>query len=103
MDKLTTSDKLSILKQDLQILNDNSDVYLTSLLSAAEHNINIEGVTDDGSITYTMAVIQYAAWLFRKRGADTSETGMPRFLRYELNNLLFAQKAKGGDLNIDDV
>lgn len=93
MDKLTTSDKLSILKQDLQILNDNSDVYLTSLLSAAEHNINIEGVTDDGSITYTMIVIQYAAWLFRKRGADN--TAMPRYLRISINNLLFQQKAKG--------
>ena len=93
MDKLTTSDKLAILKQDLQILNDNSDVYLTSLLSTAEHNIQIEGVKDDGSITYTMIVIQYAAWLFRKRGADN--TAMPRYLRISINNLLFQQKAKG--------
>ena len=100
---MTTSNRLVVLKQDLQILNDNSDAYLVSLLATAETNIIIEGIKNDESDAYDMAVIHYAAYLFRKRGADTSETGMPRFLRYELNNLLFAQKAKGGDPNIDDV
>ena len=99
---MTTSNRLVILKQDLQILNDNSDAYLVSLLTTAETNIIIEGIKPDGSIAYDMAVIHYAAYLFRKRGAD--DTAMPRFLRYELNNLLFSQKAKEPeDGNGDDI
>ena len=91
---METADKLVILKQDLQMLTDDSDAYLTTLLSTAESNIAIEGITDDGSTAYNMAVIHYAAYLVRKRGADNTETAMPRFLRYDLNNLLFSQKAK---------
>lgn len=92
MAAMEVSDKLVILKQDLQMLTDDSDAYLTTLLSEAESNIAIEGITDDESMAYNMASIHYAAYLFRKRGAD--DTAMPRFLRYELNNLLFSQKAK---------
>ena len=73
MAAMEVSDKLVILKQDLQMLTDDSDAYLTT-----------------------------AAYLFRKRGAD--DTAMPRFLRYELNNLLFSQKAKEPeDGNGDDI
>ena len=47
MAAMETSDKLVILKQDLQMLTDDSDAYLTTLLSEAESNIAIEGITDD--------------------------------------------------------
>ena len=38
-------------------------------------------------------VVMYAAWLWRKR--DTGE-GMPRMLRYALNQRVFSQKMSSG-------
>jgi hypothetical protein len=45
-------------------------------------------------------IVMYAAWLYRKRVDDSlsgytsaiSATGMPRMLRYQLNNRIFSQK-----------
>ena len=87
--------KLAILKQDLQMLTTANDEYLGTLLDLAAGAIQREGIKlieDDTECD--MAVIQYAAYLFRKRAA--ADTTMPRFLRWQLNNLLFSQKS-GGD------
>ena len=87
--------KLVILKQDLQMLTTANDEYLGTLLDLAATAIQREGIQlieDDTECD--MAVVQYAAYLFRKRAA--ADTTMPRFLRWQLNNLLFSQKA-GGD------
>jgi len=51
-----------------------------------------EGIVNDGTNDYDMVVVDYAAFLFRKRA--NSEMKMPRHLRYELNNILFSQKQK---------
>ena len=88
--------KLTILKQDLQILTDSNNEYLKMLLEFAREAIIREGIkipeTDEG-IELGMAAVHYAAYLYRERAG--SETATPRYLRYELNNLLFSQKAKG--------
>ena len=47
-----------------------------------------------------MAVVQYAAYLFRKRAGN--ETAMPRFLRLRLNNILFSQKERQMAATFDD-
>lgn len=87
--------KLLILKQDLQLLTTANDSLLENLLDLAAGAIAREGITlIENDIECDMAVIQYAAYLFRKRAA--ADTTMPRFLRWQLNNLLFSQKA-GGD------
>ena len=85
--------KLEILKKDLQMLTESNDQYLQALLDLAAEAIKKEGITlieDDTQCD--MAVIQYASYLFRKRAA--ADTQMPRFLRWQLNNLLFSQKGK---------
>ena len=87
--------KLAILKQDIQMLTTANDEYLGTLLDLAAGAIQREGIKlieDDTECD--MAVVQYAAYLFRKRAAE--DAAMPRFLRWQLNNLLFSQKA-GGD------
>lgn len=87
--------KLAILKQDLQMLTTANDEYLGTLLDLAAGAIQREGIKlieDDTECD--MAMVQYAAYLFRKRAA--ADTTMPRFLRWQLNNLLFSQKS-GGD------
>lgn len=85
--------KLVVLKQDLQMLTTANDDYLKTLMKLAASAIETEGITlTEGNIDSDMAVIQYAAYLFRKRaGTDTT---MPRFLRWQLNNMLFSQKGK---------
>lgn len=85
--------KMKILKRDLQMLTNTNDEYLRHLLELADELMQREGIRDTKSIEYEAAQIQYAAYLFRKRAG--SETAMPRYLRYELNNLLFSQKAGG--------
>lgn len=88
---MTEAQKLSILKKDLQQMTSANDEYLTFLLQQAKAAIEGEGISViEDNIRCEMAVIQYAAYLFRKRAV--AETAMPRFLRYELNNLLFSQK-----------
>ena len=92
---MTNEDKLKLLKQDLQMLTSSNDDFLSSLLSASETAIQREGIAlVENDMDIDMAVIQYAAYLFRKRAAE--DAAMPRFLRWQLNNLLFSQKA-GGD------
>ena len=85
-------DKLAMLKRDLQMLTNANDNFLNDLLNASDEFIKREGIKDDGSYEYAMIQVQYAAYLFRKRSSNN--TTMPRFLRYEMNNLLMSQKSK---------
>lgn len=92
---MTEAQKLVILKKDLQLTTAANDEYLGILLSFAEQAVRREGITlRRRDIECEMAVIHYAAYLFRRRAG--TDTAMPRFLRYELNNLLFSQKGSGG-------
>lgn len=99
---MTAEQKLQILKADLQLLTSAHDTYLSKLLEMGEAAIRREGIDlkpDD--VECDMAVVHYAAYLFRRRAAQSSAandyTAMPRYLRYELNNLLFSQKAGQDD------
>ena len=96
---MTSSEKLTLLKQDLQMLTSANNDYLTALISAAESAIQREGITlVENDMDIDMAVVQYAAYLFRKRAGN--ETAMPRFLRWRLNNILFSQKGKTDGGNV---
>lgn len=85
-------DKLMILKKDLQLMTETSDEYLMYLLDFSKKLMIQEGVKYAEELEIEMVNIHYAAYLFRKRAG--TEAGMPRFLRYELNNLIFSQKGK---------
>ncbi len=89
---MTNEEKLILLKKDLQRTTSANDEYLSALLSQASSAIQTEGIILDGTIECDMAVVQYAAYLFRKRAAN--ETSMPRFLRWNLNNILMKQKGR---------
>lgn len=90
---MTSDEKLKVLKQDLQMLTSANDDFLKSLITTAELAMKREGITlVENDMDIDMAVIQYAAYLFRKRASN--ETSMPRFLRWRLNNILFSQKGR---------
>lgn len=90
---MTDTDRLTILKHDLQMTTDASDDYLTTLLSLAAELVEREGAIIEDTTECNLLVCQYAAYLFRRRGSET--TTMPRYLRWALNNLIFSQRAKG--------
>lgn len=91
---MTDQRALVLLKADLQLMTSANDVLLLHLIDAAKAAIEREGIQADGSADYDAIVVSYAAYLFRKRAA--SETTMPRFLRWMMNNILVAQKIKAG-------
>ena len=92
---MTDEERLTLLKSDLQMRTSANDVFLKSLIETAKAAIQREGITlVENDMDIDMAVVQYAAYLFRKRAA--ADTAMPRFLRYRLNNIHFSQNSGGG-------
>lgn len=87
---MTDEIMLAMLKIDLGITTTAYDDRLHQYLETAKAEIEREGVTlsaesaPDGNL-----VIQYAAWMWRRR--DTGE-GMPRMLRWQMNCRLFDMK-----------
>ena len=83
---------LQMLKTDLGITASAYDERLGQYLDAAQKRIAEEGVTlDTNDVGDMQIIVMYAAWMWRRR--DTME-GMPRMLRYALNNRVFAEKMK---------
>ena len=83
---------LQMLKTDLGITASAYDERLGQYLDAAQKRIVEEGVTlDTNDIGDMQIIVMYAAWMWRRR--DTME-GMPRMLRYALNNRVFSEKMK---------
>lgn len=84
---MTQQDMLNILKIDLGIIGVAYDQQLNQLLEAAQSFIIREGVILGDSIEDSQLIIMYAAYLYRKRATDE---GMPRMLRWALNNRIFS-------------
>lgn len=84
---------LEMLKIDLGISTSAFDERLSQYIDYAIGEIEREGCALDDSKTEDCTLIaMYAAWLWRNR--DTG-AGMPRMIRYALNNKVFAQKLQG--------
>jgi hypothetical protein len=82
------------LKVDLGITTAAYDERLAVYVESARAEIIRQGATlDDDSISDAQLVVMYAAWLWRRR--DTGD-GMPRMLRYALNNRVFSEKMSNG-------
>lgn len=80
---------LAALKVDLGIMNTTAyDERLTQYIEAAQDFIIREGAALQDTPEDNHLVVNYAAWMWRKR--DTHE-GMPRMLRWQLNNRILSQ------------
>ena len=82
---------LEMLKVDLGITTTAHDGRLQQYIEHARTEIIREGAALTDDLADTQLVVMYAAWTWRKR--DSGE-GMPRMLRYALNNRIFSQKAR---------
>jgi hypothetical protein len=80
---------LEMLKIDLGITGDVYNERLGQYLETARKQIEREGVTLTDDVDDSQLTVTYAAWLWRRR--DNMQ-GMPRMLRYLLNNRIFAEK-----------
>lgn len=83
---------LQALKTDLGITTTAYDARLEQYLESAKKAIETEGITLTESVPDQDLVIRYAGWIWRKR--STGE-GIPRNLRWALNNRLFSEKISG--------
>ena len=82
---------LSMLKTDLGITTTAYDERLQQYLTSAQQMIEREGVKtlDLSSLEDAQLVVMYAAWMWRRRD---SQDGMPRMLRWALNNRIMSEK-----------
>lgn len=81
---------LELLKIDLGISATAYDDRLRQYMKSAKANIEREGVAlSDASPVDCDLIVRYAAHMWRKR--DSGE-GIPRMLRWEINNRLFEKK-----------
>lgn len=83
---------LKSLKVDLGILRTTAyDERLTEIIKSSFEMIETEGAKLNVSNPEdAQLVIMYSAWTWRRR--DTGE-GMPRMLRWQLNNRIMGEKA----------
>ena len=94
---MADSTMLAMLKTDLGISTSTAyNTRLEQLLTVAQSAITEEGAsTLDASDPLDMQlIVMYAAWLWRRRD---SMDGMPRMLRWNLNNRIMAEKAVSAD------
>lgn len=91
---MDNSTLLALLKADLDLLTvpAEREAYLTQQLEAAKSMIEREGVTLTDSAEDMQLIVMYAAWLYRKRN---SGEGMPRMIRYALNNRILHERGRG--------
>lgn len=92
MAAMTEAERLVLLKANIDRPGYPNDTFLKHLMNQAEALANQQGIdtSNKEDIKVNTLIIDWAAYLFRKR--DGSETGMPRFLQLERNELLFSQK-----------
>ena len=92
---MTDNEMLAMIKVDLGMTVTNYDDRLRQYIAGAKKESAREGATiDTGDVDHCNLIIMYAAWRWRNR--DTG-TGMPRMVRYALNNLILSQKMAGGE------
>lgn len=89
---MNTDTMLVALKVDLGITTTAYDERLTQILQSAEKYIEAEGITLENTIEDGNLVVMYASWLWQKRKENI---GMPRMLRWAMNNRLFTEKTNG--------
>ena len=89
---MTSADILTAVKIDLGTKSTAYDERLSQMIEASKIEIAREGITLDlDNIDDCQLVIMYTGWLWRKR---TDGGGMPRMIRYALNNRILSEKMK---------
>lgn len=94
---------LDMLKMNQEILTDYMDPEAVAAknrelgwyIGQAKEYIQREGITLVDTIGDAGLVTMYAGWLYGRRKAADPAAGMPRMLRWNLNNRLFQEHVSG--------
>ena len=89
---MTAAEQLEALRTDLGLSTTAYDSRLQQYLAAAKAEIERETVKLTDSVADGNLIVQYAAWMWRKR--DTGE-GIPRMIRWQINNRIFGGDSDG--------
>lgn len=82
---------LSLLKIDIGITHTLRDTFFTSLLQAAQKEIEDKGITLDLVLVEDqMLLSDYAAWKYRKRQEDV---GLPQNLLFRIRNRVVKERS----------
>lgn len=94
-----TADLLRLLAAELDMhsLPDKRQEQLQSYLDVAAGRISKKGITlDPENPDDAHLLVEYAAWLFRRRRQEASKM-MPDYLRLDINDRLIHEKASVSD------
>ena len=85
---------LAMMKTDLGIISSTTyDNRFKQIIASSVQSITEEGATLDLESAEDLQIVcMYSCWIWRRR--DTGD-GMPRMLRYALNNRIMKEKANG--------
>ena len=89
---MTAAEQLEALRTDLGLTTTAYDDRLKQYLQTARTEIEREHVTLTDTVADGNLIVQYAAWMWRKR--DTGE-GVPRMIRWQINNRIFGGDSDG--------
>ena len=102
---MSNDELLRFTKLDLQLAENTHvfDEYICTLIDAAISEIGLTGIVLDlNDVGDKHLVVQYAAWLYRRRANSGSQadgrqnvgtaTSVPGWLQRDINNRLFSQK-----------
>lgn len=87
---------LEMLKIDRSISTTAYDERLLQYLERAQAEITLEGYTFQGTLTVKemSIIVALAGFYWDNRTYGNMNQTMPRSIRYELNNMILAQKMK---------
>ena len=79
---------------DMHSLPDQRKIQLQSYLDVAAERIREKGIIlDESNAEDVHLLVEYAAWLFRRRRQEASKM-MPEYLRTDIHDRLIAEKGR---------
>lgn len=91
MSEETLATCLSLFKLDMGITHNLRDSFFSNLIQSSYAELTRMGVdlsTTSTTVEDTQLIVDYSAWMYRKRQEDV---GLPRNLRFKINNRVISK------------
>lgn len=91
MSEETITTCLSLFKLDMGITHNLRDSFFSNLIQSSYAELTRMGVdlsTTASTVEDTQLIVDYSAWMYRKRQEDV---GLPRNLRFKINNRVISK------------
>jgi hypothetical protein len=89
---------LNLLKIDLGITHNLRDAFFIKLIEGTKQEIKRRGITyDENSADDQMLIVDYAAWVYRKRAEDTP---LAANIQHRIRNRIIKERIQKQDAEI---